>query len=43
MPYYARAVNLCKEALADSGLGVEAIDKLLLVGGATLSPGLRRL
>ncbi|TDC31733.1 Hsp70 family protein [Kribbella albertanoniae] len=43
MPYWARAVNLCREALADSGLGSEKIDRLLLVGGATLAPGLREL
>jgi molecular chaperone DnaK len=40
-PYYARAVNLCREALAESGLGPDSIDRLLLVGGVTLSPGLR--
>jgi molecular chaperone DnaK len=40
-PYYVRSINLCKEAMRDSGLSSDAIDKLLLVGGVTLSPGLR--
>ncbi|RKN21127.1 Hsp70 family protein [Micromonospora musae] len=40
-PFYARAVNLCRQALADGGLRPDDIDKLLLVGGVTLSPGLR--
>ncbi|TCC64104.1 Hsp70 family protein [Kribbella pittospori] len=42
-PYYVRAMNLCREAMRDSGLAPDAIDKLLLVGGVTLSPGLREL
>ncbi|MGI5151989.1 Hsp70 family protein [Plantactinospora sp. CA-294935] len=40
-PFYARAINLCRTALADGGLRAEDIDKLLLVGGTTLAPGLR--
>ncbi|MGK5740043.1 Hsp70 family protein [Micromonospora sp. URMC 103] len=40
-PFYARAVNLCRQALADGGLRPDDIDKLLLVGGVTLAPGLR--
>ncbi|MEU4603002.1 Hsp70 family protein [Kribbella sp. NPDC023972] len=40
-PYYVRSINLCREAMRDSGLAPDAIDKLLLVGGVTLSPGLR--
>ncbi|MBM7788354.1 Hsp70 family protein [Tenggerimyces flavus] len=40
-PYYVRAINLCREAMRDSGLAADAIDKLLLVGGVTLTPGLR--
>ena len=40
-PFYVRAINLCRGALAEGGLDVEDIDKLLLVGGVTLSPGLR--
>ena len=40
-PYYARAINLCRSALTDGGLGPGDIDRLLLVGGITLMPGLR--
>jgi molecular chaperone DnaK len=40
-PYYVRAINLCREAMRENGLSPDAIDKLLLVGGVTLSPGLR--
>lgn len=40
-PYYLRAINLCREALTKAGLGTGDIDKLLLVGGTTLAPGLR--
>lgn len=40
-PYYVRAINLCREAMRENGLSADAIDKLLLVGGVTLSPGLR--
>jgi molecular chaperone DnaK len=42
-PYYARAVKLCRQALAESSLHADHIDRLLLVGGATLAPGLREL
>ncbi|HEX8343865.1 MAG TPA: Hsp70 family protein [Actinoplanes sp.] len=40
-PLYVRAINLCRGALADAGLDAGDIDRLLLVGGVTLSPGLR--
>lgn len=40
-PFYARAINLCRDALAEAALGPDDIDRLLLVGGVTLSPGLR--
>ncbi|GAA4529325.1 Hsp70 family protein [Amycolatopsis samaneae] len=40
-PYYARAVDLCRDALAEAMLDAGDIDRLLLVGGATLAPGLR--
>jgi molecular chaperone DnaK len=40
-PYYLRAINLCREALAKAGLGSDDVDRLLLVGGPTLAPGLR--
>jgi molecular chaperone DnaK len=40
-PYYQRAINLCREALREASLGAGDIDRVLLVGGATLAPGLR--
>jgi len=40
-PYIARSVNLCGKALRESGLGPADIEKVLLVGGPTLSPYLR--
>jgi molecular chaperone DnaK len=40
-PYYARAINLCRSALREASLEVDDIDRLLLVGGVTLAPGLR--
>ncbi|MGW0837443.1 Hsp70 family protein [Streptomyces prunicolor] len=43
LPFYTRAVRLCRDALAESSLRPDAIDRLLLVGGATLAPGLRAL
>ncbi|MFW6691584.1 Hsp70 family protein [Streptomyces sp. MAR4 CNX-425] len=43
LPFYTRAVTLCREALAESGLRPDHIDGLLLAGGSTLSPGLREL
>ncbi|NUR00940.1 MAG: Hsp70 family protein [Streptomyces sp.] len=43
LPYYTRAIELCRKALADSSLRPDHIDRLLLVGGATLAPGLREL
>jgi molecular chaperone DnaK len=42
-PYYHQAIALCRKALADSSLHPDHIDRLLLVGGATLAPGLREL
>ncbi|MFD1048126.1 Hsp70 family protein, partial [Kibdelosporangium lantanae] len=35
-PFYARAINLCKNALREASLVAADIDKLVLVGGATL-------
>ncbi|WP_326566095.1 Hsp70 family protein [Amycolatopsis rhabdoformis] len=43
MPFYLRAVHLCREALANANLRPSDIDRLLLVGGPTLAPGLREL
>ncbi|MFD3485482.1 Hsp70 family protein [Streptomyces sp. NPDC058665] len=40
-PFYVRAINLCRDAIAEAALGPDDIDRLLLVGGVTLSPGLR--
>src|SRR5581483_261418 len=40
-PLYTRSVNLCRRALAEKGLGPGDIERVLLVGGATLSPALR--
>ncbi|TYB44260.1 Hsp70 family protein [Actinomadura chibensis] len=40
-PFVVRTVNLCRKALADSGLGPGDIERALLVGGPTLAPYLR--
>ncbi|REE97131.1 Hsp70 family protein [Thermomonospora umbrina] len=40
-PLIVRSVNLCRNALTESGLGPSDIEKVLLVGGPTLSPYLR--
>ncbi|MFI6498924.1 Hsp70 family protein [Nonomuraea typhae] len=40
-PQYVRAINLCHNALAEGGLTPADIDRLVLVGGVTLMPGLR--
>ncbi|WP_131738737.1 Hsp70 family protein [Actinomadura roseirufa] len=40
-PYIARSVDLCRRALRESGLEPGDIEKVLLVGGSTLSPYLR--
>jgi molecular chaperone DnaK len=40
-PYIARSVNLCKNALSERALGPGDVEKVLLVGGPTLSPYLR--
>ncbi|MBA9001584.1 Hsp70 family protein [Thermomonospora cellulosilytica] len=41
-PFIVRSVNLCRTALSESGLGPGDIEKVLLVGGPTLSPYLRQ-
>ncbi|KWT95153.1 Hsp70 family protein [Candidatus Magnetominusculus xianensis] len=41
-PYVLRSINLCKKVLADKKLGVGNIEKILLVGGPTLTPYLRQ-
>ncbi len=40
-PLYTRSVNLCRRALAEKNLGPHDIERVLLVGGATLAPALR--
>ncbi|MHB9022609.1 MAG: Hsp70 family protein [Armatimonadota bacterium] len=42
-PYVERAVNISRRILADKELDVRAIDKILLVGGPTLTPMLRNM
>jgi Molecular chaperone len=39
----ARTAGPCKQALKDAGLSVEQIDEVVLVGGSTRIPGVRRL
>jgi molecular chaperone DnaK len=41
-PFIARAINICQAALRESQLAPEKIDRVLLVGGPTLMPYLRR-
>ncbi|HEY6425449.1 MAG TPA: Hsp70 family protein, partial [Pseudonocardiaceae bacterium] len=40
-PFYVQAINHCREALTEGNLHSDDIDRLLLVGGTTLAPGLR--
>lgn len=40
-PFYVRAINFCRDALTKAALDESDIDRLLLVGGTTLAPGLR--
>ena len=42
-PYYLRAIAKCQEALSEASLRADDIDRMLLVGGVTLTPGLREL
>lgn len=42
-PLYRRSVELCRRALAEKGLAPGDIERVLLVGGATLAPALREL
>lgn len=41
-PIYARAINICKKVLTEKHLGSADIEKVILVGGPTLSPILRK-
>ncbi|NUT51473.1 MAG: Hsp70 family protein [Saccharothrix sp.] len=43
VPLYARSIALCRKALAEKNLGPGDIERVLLVGGSTLSPMLREL
>lgn len=43
MPLYRRSVELCRKALAEKNLTPGNIERVLLVGGATLAPALRDL
>ncbi|MGH3242436.1 MAG: Hsp70 family protein [Spirillospora sp.] len=40
-PLYTQAVNLSRKSLKEGGLSPDDIDRLVLVGGVTLMPGLR--
>jgi Fe-S protein assembly chaperone HscA len=41
-PLVARTLGPCRQALSDAGLGPEAIDQVVLVGGSTRVPLVRR-
>ncbi|MEU6853054.1 Hsp70 family protein [Actinacidiphila alni] len=43
LPLYRDSVELCRRALAEKGLATGDIERVLLVGGATLAPALREL
>ena len=42
-PVLARTAGPCKQALADAGIAPEQIDEVVLVGGSTRIPAVRRL
>ncbi|HEY4019646.1 MAG TPA: Hsp70 family protein [Pseudonocardiaceae bacterium] len=42
-PFYARAIQCCRTALREGELSPADIDRVLLVGGPTLAPGLRHI
>ncbi|MDD3642784.1 MAG: Hsp70 family protein, partial [Candidatus Krumholzibacteria bacterium] len=42
LPLINRTVEPCKQALADAGLRVEQIDEVILVGGSTRIPAVRK-
>ncbi|MET0237986.1 MAG: Hsp70 family protein [Kibdelosporangium sp.] len=43
LPLYRRSVELCRRALAEKGLKSGDIDRVILVGGTTIAPGLRAM
>ncbi len=40
-PYILRSIALCRKALTDAGLGSRSVERILMVGGSTLSPWVR--
>ena len=40
-PFILRSINICKKVLAEQRLGTDDVEKVLLVGGPTLTPYLR--
>jgi Hsp70 protein len=43
MRYYRRTIELCRKTLAEAGVRLDDVDKVLLVGGSTLAPAVRDL
>ncbi|AHH99612.1 Hsp70 family protein [Kutzneria albida] len=43
MPLYRSSIELCRRALTEKGLAPGDIERVLLVGGTTIAPGLRAL
>jgi molecular chaperone DnaK len=43
LPLYRRSVELCRRALSEKGLKAADIERVILVGGATMAPALRAL
>ncbi|MBP2324412.1 molecular chaperone DnaK [Kibdelosporangium banguiense] len=43
LPLYRRSVELCRRALSERGLKAADIERVILVGGATMAPALRAL
>jgi molecular chaperone DnaK len=41
-PYVAQTLDLCRRALAEKGLKPAQMDKIIMVGGSTLSPWVRK-
>ena len=42
IPYVNQSVNLCKKVLKDSNLKPESVSKIIMVGGTSLLPSLRK-
>ncbi|MCG3144188.1 MAG: Chaperone protein DnaK [Gammaproteobacteria bacterium] len=42
-PFVLRSINICKKVLSESRLGAQSLEKILLVGGATLMPYLKEM